>query len=139
MSLEYAVQGRRNAAGILTQVAEVRTYKRQLSFGGVNLLDAADPLYSFLLKDIAAKAVYGVRRIDDNPSFCQTVHDSVDLPLRGMFRMDMEPHGLKVPRTTASTHIQLKNISRHYRNIISDSQHLTAHEENRPFFCGKML
>jgi hypothetical protein len=55
-------------------MAEVITYKRELSFGWIDMLNSANALYGFVLGDVTAHTVNGVGRVDNYASIFQTFH-----------------------------------------------------------------
>ena len=74
--------------GILTQVAQVITNKREIGLLRIHPFDAADALHGFLLRDVAAKAIDGIGGINDHTAIAQHTGDLLDqtvLRINGMY------------------------------------------------------
>jgi hypothetical protein len=55
-------------------MAQVWTYKRELSSFGIYIFDPANLLNSLLLEDITTQSIYGISRIYDNTALFQAFY-----------------------------------------------------------------
>lgn len=90
MRFQHAVQWGRNALGIIAQIAEIITNERKLRLGRVYPLDQADTFDGLVLKNIAAEAINGILRVNDQAPIPQTFDDGLNIPGLRVIGMEMQ-------------------------------------------------
>ena len=84
---QQPVNGRTNAFGVFTQVAQVVADKRHLSLMRIYVFDTADLLHRLRVGNIAAQAVDSICGVNNNAPVLQAFHHLFYQPGLGIIRV----------------------------------------------------
>lgn len=90
MAFQQAVEWSGNAFRVHAEVTQIVANERELCLLGIYLLNGADPLYRFGLKNAATKPVNGIRGINDDASIEKTIDHGSNVSRLWIIRMDMK-------------------------------------------------
>ena len=90
IGFQQTVERGGDAFRVVAQIAEVVTDERELGFGGVDVFNAADAFYRFMLKDVAAQAINRIGGVYDDSAVEQAFDDRFYISWLRIYRMQLQ-------------------------------------------------